>query len=134
MPVRVTDRTPEMLAAMNQAVRAGLDACATELRDSIKRKHKSINYYRGGAFRSTVQIEPSITKTMPERTPTGWSIKVGTKHIVALYWELGHRNTFLRRYVRVALWKPTLMEQKAYLNGLFSRTVVRMMQYYSARH
>lgn len=131
MPVKVTDRSPQMLAAMDQAVRAALDAAATELRDAIKKRHYSANYYRGGAFRSTVQIVQSITKTMPERSPTGWSVQVGTKHMIALYWELGHRNRFLRRRVRVQLWKPTLIEKKAYLNALFGRTVLRLMQHFT---
>lgn len=133
MPVQVIDKTHRARDAMDLAVRAGLDAAATELRDAIKRKHKSINYYRGGAFRSTVQIEPSITKTLPEKGATYWTVKVGTRHMIALYWELGHRNRFLRRWVRVEIWKPTLVEKKAYLNALFGRTVLRMMQYYMAR-
>lgn len=130
MPVKVTDNTERALEAMDLAVRAGLDATATELRDAVKRRHYAANYYRGGAFRSTVQIVQSITKTLPERTATGWSVKVGTRHMIALYWELGHRNRFLRRRVRVQLWKPTLVEKKAYLNALFGRTVLRMMQHY----
>lgn len=131
MPVKVTDRTPQTLAAMEQAVRAGLDAAATELRDAVKRRHYAVNYYRGGAFRSTVQIVQSITKTMPERGPTRWSVQVGTKHKIALYWELGHRNKFLRRRVRKEIWKPTLREKKAYLGALFGRTVLRLMTYYT---
>lgn len=133
MPVKVTDKTQRALDAMEQAVRAGLDAAATELRDAVKKRHKSINYYRGGAFRSTVQIEQSITKTMPERGPTYWSVKVGTKHMIALYWELGHRNRFLRRRVRVQIWKPTLVEKKQYLNALFGRVVLRIMQHSMGR-
>jgi hypothetical protein len=52
---------------------------------------------------------------------------VGTKFIEALYWELGHRNAFTRKYERVQLWVPTAVENVARMQKTFSVIVARIM-------
>jgi hypothetical protein len=64
---------------------------------------------------------------MPSRTATGWETSVGTKFIEALYWELGHRNLFTRKYERVQLWVPTAVENVARMQKTFSVIVARIM-------
>ena len=124
--VTVTDRSREAHDRYREAARKGVDAAATRLRDEVKKAHNA--YYTSQAFRSTAQIRQSIRQEGPVMEFTGWASEVGTNKKIALYWELGHRNTFTRKYERVRLWVPTALQNVDRLQRTFARVVARYMR------
>jgi hypothetical protein len=124
--VTVVDRSGVAIRRYDEASRLGLDAAANHLRVEIVKAFGS-SYYKGGRFRSTLQVKQSIRKLMPSRSGTGWETSVGTKFIEALYWELGHRNAFTRKYERVQLWVPTAVDNIQRMQKTFSVIVARIM-------
>jgi hypothetical protein len=127
MSVTVVDRSGLALRRYDEAARLGLDAAANHLRVETDKAFGS-DYYKGGAFRSTLQVKQSIRKLMPYRSASGaWETIVGTKFIEALYWELGHRNAFTRRYERVQLWVPAATANVERMRKTFAVIVSRIM-------
>lgn len=126
MPVTVVDRSSAVPARWDDASRRGLDAAARHLKTEIQKAFGS-DYYKGGRFRSTLQVKKSIRHLAPYKTADGWESTVGTKFIEALYWELGHRNTFTRKYERVQLWVPTATDNVDAMRATFARVVARIM-------
>jgi hypothetical protein len=124
--VTIVDRSAEARRRWDDATRQGLDAAANHLRVEIVKAFGS-TYYTGGRFRSTLQVKQSIRKLLPYRVGGGWETVVGTHLIEALYWELGHRNTFTRKYERVRLWVPTAEANVARMRTTFATIVKRMM-------
>lgn len=125
--VTVTDRSVEFLRRYREAARLGVDAAANALQRAVTIAHDS-SYYKGGAFRGTLFVRQSIRRTDPMRSATGWESVVGTKIIEALYWELGHHNTFTRRYERRRIWEPAALEAAESVRATFARVVARLMQ------
>lgn len=123
--VTVTDRGREARDRYREAARRGVDAAANTLEREVKKAHNS--YYTSQAFRSTAQIRQSIRRVGPTATPAGWESKVGTNKLIALYWELGHRNLFTRKYERVRLWVPTAVQNVDRMRATFARVVARYM-------
>jgi hypothetical protein len=126
MSVTVVDRSAEARRRYDEATRQGLDAAANHLRVEIVKAFGS-DYYKGGRFRSTLQVKQSIRKLLPYRVNGGWETVIGTHLIEALYWELGHRNLFTRRYERVRLWEPTATANVGRMQKTFATIVARMM-------
>ena len=127
MSVTVIDRGAEALRRYDDAARKGLDGAANHLRVEIQKAFGS-DYYKGGAFRSTLQVKQSIRRSPPAKGPDGrWNATVGTKLIEALYWELGHHNRFTRKYERVQLWVPTALANVQRMQQTFSVVVARLM-------
>lgn len=133
MPIQITDRTGDAARALDAATRDGIMAAVTELRDAVKRRHYEINYYKGGRFRSTLQVAQRIASSMPYKEGGAWAAIVSVPVVQALYWELGHMNVFTRKYERVEIWRPTLIEKTEYLRGLFARVIQRRMPYHMGR-
>ena len=126
MSVSIVDRSALAVRRYDDAADLGLDAAANHLRVEIVKAFGS-NYYKGGAFRSTLQVKQSIRKLMPYRVAGAWETIVGTKFIEALYWELGHRNAFTRKHERVQLWVPTAAANVERMRKIFAVIVARMM-------
>lgn len=127
MSVTVVDRSGLAVRRYDEAARLGLDAAANHLIVEVRKAFGS-DYYKGGAFRSTLQVKQSIRKLMPYRAGAGaWETTIGTKFVEALYWELGHRNAFTRRYERVQLWVPTATANVERMRKTFAVIVARMM-------
>lgn len=126
MAVTVVNRSREALARYDDAADRGLDAAANHLRTQLLKAFGS-DYYKGGAFRSTLQVKQSIRRLMPWRTAQGWQTTIGTKLIEALYWELGHQNVFTRKYERVQIWVPTAADNVDAMRATFARVVARIM-------
>lgn len=112
---------------MDNAGREGMDAAAMVLLNAVRIGFGS-TYYKGGRFRSTLQVKQSIRKLMPYKTQSGWETQVGTKLIEALYWELGHQNLFTRKYERVQIWEPAGKESTGEMIAAYNRTIVRRME------
>jgi hypothetical protein len=126
MSVTITDRSASAFSRYHEAARKGVDAIANVMQREITRAHTS-DYYRGGAFRDTVKVRKSIRRTVPVWEPDGWASTVGTNKMVALYWELGHHNTFTRRYERREIWVPTAAANVEAARAAFARVVKRIM-------
>jgi hypothetical protein len=130
VPISVVNRSAEAMRRYEDAAYKGMDAAANHLRVEVQKAFGSW-YYKGGAFRSTLQVKQAIRRTPPMRTPTGFEARVGIKGgevgMVALYWELGHRNTFTRRYERVEIWVPTAVKETPAMQTTFARVVARFM-------
>lgn len=126
MPVERKDNSREALRRYDEASRMGLAAAGNHLRTAVVKAFGS-SYYKGGAFRSTLQVKQSIRTVGPTSTPSGYEMLVGTKLIEALYWELGHRNLFTRKYERVELWVPTATREIGPIRQTFARVIARFM-------
>ena len=122
----MVDRSGAVPARWDDASRRGLDAAANHLRTELLKAFGS-DYYKGGRFRSTLQVKQSIRRLAPYKTADGWETTIGTNKIEALYWELGHRNVFTRRYERVQLWVPTATDNVDAMRATYARVVARIM-------
>lgn len=121
-----TDNSDAFRRRYREAARLGVDAAANVLEREVARAHDA-TYYKGGAFRGTLKIRQSIRRSPPTSQATGWTAKVGTNKIQALFWELGHHNLFTRHYERVRLWVPTAQANIERMRRNFAATVARMM-------
>lgn len=126
MSVTVIDRGALALSRYEEASRKGLDAAANHLRVETLKAFGS-DYYKGGAFRSTLYVKQSIRRIAPYKTLSGWESTLGTKLIEALYWELGHMNRWTRKYERVQLWVPTAAKNVGRMQQVFAAIVSRIM-------
>jgi hypothetical protein len=125
--VTVTDNSLRVLDRYRDAARMGMDAAANHLKVSVQKAFGSW-YYKGGRFRSTLQIKQSIRRDGPTWKGNGWESTVGTNKIEALYWELGHNNLFTGNPERVQIWVPTGAREVQPMRATFARVVTRMMK------
>jgi hypothetical protein len=123
---KFTDRSAAFRARYREAARLGVDAAANTLEREVAKAHDS-TYYKGGAFRGTLQVRQSIRHSPPQDTPTGWVSKVGTNKLPALFWELGHMNLFTRKYERNRIWVPTAQANIERMRRTFATVVARVM-------
>lgn len=126
MSVTVVDRSAAVMVREREAGRKAMDAASNHLVNEVRKAFGS-DYYKGGAFRSTLQVKQSIRRVGPTATADGWEVLVGTQLIEALYWELGHYNTFTRKHERRELWKPTALAQAGAMATTFGRVFARYM-------
>lgn len=123
--VKVTDRSAEVRARYGKGAKAGVDAAANLMQREVVKAFGS-DYYKGGAFRSTLQVKQSIRRQVMA-SPTGWVALIGTKIKEALYWELGHPNIFTRKFERVQIWVPTALANADNARQEFAKIVARVM-------
>jgi hypothetical protein len=123
--ITVTDRSVEVQARYAQGARAGVDAAANLVQGEVVKAFGS-NYYKGGAFRSTLQVKQSIRRQVMAGS-TGWFALVGTKIKEALYWELGHQNLFTGKKEHVPIWVPTALANVENMRKEFAKIVARVM-------
>lgn len=126
MSVTVVDRSGEAISRFDDASRRGLDAATSHLQNEIYKAFGS-SYYKGGKFRGTLGIKQSIQRKGPFRVGRGWQQMVGTEFIEALYWELGHQNTFTRKHERVQIWLPTALKNVQRMQTTYATVVKRLM-------
>lgn len=126
MPVKITDHSKRALARYDKAARLGVSAASNVLVREVKKAFGS-DYYKGGAFRSTLYVKQSVRRSDPEKEADGWAARVGTNKIQALYWELGHQNVFTRRFERVRIWEPTALANITTMREAFASVVKRIM-------
>lgn len=82
--------------------------------------------YTSGAF-VTGNVLNSIFVTDPERDGNVWVIFVATDVMYAVYWEYGHYNIFLRKFVREQRWLPTLNRKANDALTAYQRVYAREM-------
>lgn len=126
MPVDRVDRSREVVGRGREAGRLAMDASANYLMNQVRKAFGS-DYYKGGAFRSTLQVKQSIRRQGPNWVGNGWESTVGTKLIEALYWELGHYNVFTRKRERVQIWEPAARESVDGIRSTYARVMVRYL-------
>jgi hypothetical protein len=114
-------RLPAVLGALARATDAGLTAAASVLQARVKRDlaagYTSGDFVTGNVLNS-VTVSP-ITQEGPLRV-----IRVGTNAkrngvSYPLAWELGHLNTFTRRFERKEVWVPALVAERATMARAF---------------
>jgi hypothetical protein len=126
MAVIRTDHRRQAIDRSRNAGRLAMDATGNHLQREVVKAFGS-DYYKGGAFRSTLQVKQSIRRVGPTATAGGWEVVVGTHLIEALYWELGHFNTFTRKQERRRIWEPTARQQADAMRATYGRVFARMM-------
>jgi hypothetical protein len=119
-----TSNIPAVVRRLDAADRAGLVAMQGIVQNEVKKGLRG--GYTSGNF-VTGQSVNSVTRSEPERTATGHTGKVGTNLLYNLFWELGHRNIFTRRFERVEVWVPALYNTRAQQIDAYQRVVSRML-------
>jgi hypothetical protein len=82
--------------------------------------------YTSGAF-VTGNVLNSIFVAGPFRDADGQAIYVATDVMYAVYWEFGHYNIFLRRYIREPRWGTTLQRKAGDAIAAYRRVYAREM-------
>lgn len=144
VPVIVRDRIAAFERQVDEGSRFAIDASATRL---VKRLQENFfDHYTSGAFRDTLKVRSAIGRSEPERVgPYEWNSRVGIvkgKPLpnpkpeqdkrygvgeIALAWELGHYNIYMRRHVRVQIWAPTTRASREDLRETFARVFKRYL-------
>jgi hypothetical protein len=82
--------------------------------------------YTSGAF-VTGNVLNSVFVTPVRQDGAGWHVFVATDVMYAVYWEYGHYNIFLRRFVREERWRPTLDRTSDGVIAAYQRVYARFM-------
>lgn len=116
-------------ARHQRATDAALEAGAQELINGLKDEKPAglTRGYTSGDF-VTGNLLNSIQATDPYTEQGTRHIRVYTDLLYALYWEMGHINTFTRKYERQERWAPTLVRKDADIFAAYARTYKRFME------
>lgn len=110
---------------IDRATQAGLIAAAYVATNEVKRRLRG--GYTSGMFVTGALIN-SVTRGEPVRERDGqWGIRVGTDRPYALWWEIGHVNLFLKRFVRVEHWRLAMIDSRNEQAAAFARAFTRVM-------
>lgn len=111
------------LGATERAIQAGLiaaaEAAVTDQKDLLT------HGYTSGDFVTGVNVN-AVARGEPEQTADGWQIAYGSRQTdppYPLYWELGHVNLFMRRYVRVESWVPNMISNRHKYVGIMTKEI-----------
>jgi hypothetical protein len=110
---------------IDRATRAGLQAAAYVLSNAVKERLRG--GYLSGKF-VTGQVINSVTIADPTKAAEGWHIRVGTNLDYALWWEIGHVNPWLKRFVRVEKWRLAAIDSRNAQAAAFAREFKRVME------
>ena len=111
-------------AQMHRARDAGLIAAAQVVVNAVK--EDLAGGYTSGAF-VTGNVLNSVTRTDPTDENGVRVIRVGSDVDYALFWEIGHRNLFTRRFERNEVWVPALLRTAQQQADAFARVFARFM-------
>lgn len=156
MPVKVFDRIPQTKRQFEKASRYAIDAAAARLwanirdqfqdhytsgafRDTLKvrpaiRRSRPVKDADGNWFvrvgikanernKGTVQRDERGRFVAREESSKS---RMGVGEI-ALAWELGHYNIFMRQHVRVQIWEPTARDSEEEMQETFARVMKRYL-------
>jgi len=139
VPVTIKDNRAAFLRNYDEAREKATVAAGNHLLAALKKAFGS-DYYKGGAFRSTLGVRQSLSRTRAALGPDGYSVRVGSRYgaikapkgvktgkfsMVPLFWELGHYNRFTRRFERREIFKPTALNQLNAIRAEFAKTFKR---------
>ena len=122
MPYR--SNLPGVTAQMDRARDAALIASAQIVINEVK--EKLAGGYTSGLF-VTGNVLNSVTRTEPIDENGVRTIRVGTNVNYALFWEIGHRNLFSRRFERKEVWVPALLSTAQRQADAWARTYARFL-------
>lgn len=114
---------PAVRQQLRQAIDGGLVAAAQVVANRVKEGLKG--GYTSGDF-VTGNVLNSVNISEPRADETGHYILVGTDVPYALFWEVGHRNLFTRRFERKEVWVPALLQTRAEQLAAFDRVFRRL--------
>ena len=101
---------PTTVSLLNRARAAGLDASADVVVAEVKRGLEG--GFTSGDFDTGESVE-NVKKTAVTESADGAHIRVGTKLVHNLVWELGHLNVFTKKFERKEVWLPSLHATRA---------------------
>jgi hypothetical protein len=162
MTVKVTDLSPQFLKQYRDASRMALDAAAALYEGNVKKRFMK-GYYTSQAFRSTAQIVQHVMRDEPTFGGNGWYTNVGVPDgimakpkskksqrkffrklargtampasvgMIALAWEVGHRNIFRRKngvpqWSHVPIFKPVAIQSMQAMIDTYNRVLNRYME------
>jgi len=107
-----------------EAQKAGLRAAAYVVYNAVKRGLRG--GYTSGDF-VTGNVINSVTISPVFETLGTFAIRIGTNVPYALYWEVGHNNIFTRRYERVEVWRPAMVDTRDEQAAAFASAYKRSM-------
>lgn len=96
----------QVFEALEEGSRLGVTAMLSVVANEVKRK--LAGGYTSGDF-VTGLVSSSVTWSDPKMIAGVMTGYVGTNLLYALYWEMGHHNTFTRKFERVEIWVPALL-------------------------
>jgi hypothetical protein len=112
MAFEFTSNLGPCLAATELGIRRGLIAAAELYAGDVRKQLE--HGYTTGAF-VTGNAANSVQRGDPEVTGDGGAIAVGSTQVdppYLLFWEVGHVNAWTRKFERVEIWVPTLLEHR----------------------
>jgi hypothetical protein len=107
-----------------EAQKAGLRAAAYVVYNAVKRGLRG--GYTSGDF-TVGNVINSVTISPVFETLGTFAIRIGTNVPYALYWEVGHNNIFTRRYERVEVWRPAMVDTRDEQAAAFASAYKRSM-------
>ena len=103
----------------------GLRAAAYIVYNAVKRGLRG--GYTSGDFVSGNVINSVTISPIFETMADVLAIRVGSNVNYALFWEVGHYNIFTRRFERVEVWRPALVDTRDEQAKAFARAYKRSM-------
>lgn len=126
LTAKLSHNVPLFLRAHEAAEIAGLQAAGQVIVNHVKRGLRG--GYTSGEF-VTGNVINSVRMTEPERDRQGrWVIRIGSELLYAVFWELGHHNIFTRRYERVPVWVPAMVNYREEARAAYVRVYHRVMR------
>jgi hypothetical protein len=119
--VYAVNGAPAVIKALDKAVRLALTNATQVPKAEIKRRLRG--GYTSGDFVTGVGLNSVRSEAAAKDGQGVYTTRIGTNRPYALYWELGHHNTFTRSYQRVEVWKPSVVSTAAETGQAFARLV-----------
>lgn len=122
---RYTAKVRERNAVLDRASRAAASDMAVVYEREIVRRLQG--GYTSGAF-VTGAAANAVRRGAPEWDDGAWRAPVYTDDEKAVFWELGHRNLFTRRYERVEHWRLAMEDTRERQFEAGARAFARVMR------
>lgn len=115
---------PQVTKQIQQATANGLLAAAAIVENRVKEGLRG--GYKSGLF-VTGNVMASVNHSEPVVDVRGSYILVGTDVMYALYWELGHNNSWTKKFERKEVWMPALLATRSEQLAAFQRAYQRAL-------
>lgn len=120
------DNSEKFFEADRAARFNGLLAATQVLINAVKRGLRG--GYTSGKF-TTGNVINSVTRGELETDYDDvMTMRVGSNVPYALFWELGHHNTFTRKFERVPVWVPAITGNLEQIRAAYARQYVATMK------
>ena len=111
---------------MDRANVRGLTAAAYIVSNAVKKELRG--GYVSGDFVTGTSINRVTIGAIERAGKFEYRIRIGTNLLYNLYWEIGHYNIFLRRFVRVEKWRTAALGSVKEAREAYARVYVRTMK------